>query len=44
MLALGSGVGHENFVVAGVREKESFFVLDAGVGRCRSFARWEFFA
>jgi hypothetical protein len=23
MLALGSGVGHENFVVAGVREKSA---------------------
>jgi hypothetical protein len=27
MLALGSGVGHENFVVAGVREKRALFCL-----------------
>jgi hypothetical protein len=24
MLALGSGIGHENFVAAGVREKSAF--------------------
>jgi hypothetical protein len=27
MLALGSGVGYENFVVAGVREKHNAFLF-----------------